>query len=596
MSQYEREGPPPHNHRVHASDSDDDEENEAFLSFSAPSAPGAITTDNIVLNATFHSQHDRNSYGQAASTNSEISALDDSLPEYPRSSASFTRHNRKDKYPMSTLSSSSSSSSGSTVTPTTATAKSNSGTTASSSNSKPSNNKWSTIGHQISFLGTGIFSTIAVQWLYYQGAASGSSMLTVFFNYIGMMSVGFIFAFQTWYADRKQRKQAMAASSGVEYNVLMTDAHDPKDASGPSLAHRKHVDEEYSEDEEEEEDFDQGEEKQRLRMHKEKDRSALSLSPSSPSKKGLEVKPHWARLHWPVIQVAVMDVIANALVTVGFFYVGSGMYQVIYSSIVIWCAILTRIFLSRKLNNVQWVAIVGVTMGLAVSAVGTVQNESPDGTVQSWLEKSFGALITLGATFLYACVYVLSDKVLSTFEPKPIPEKVCSMVGGYASLLTLVYLCVHTFPNWQTEVVDLVQSHNGNWLGILFVYPLVTISSMLHSLNYYVLLSRINNIAVGILQSLRAVLVFVMSHYMYCGISSTQCFNQWKFISAIIVIGCVTLFSFNSAPSTPAAESSTTAEMGEMVEPVALHQARHSRSASPSAASSIPMTSISSPS
>lgn len=59
------------------------------------------------------------------------------------------------------------------------------------------------------------------------------------------------------------------------------------------------------------------------------------------------------------------------------------MYQVIYSSIVIWCAILTRIFLSRKLNNVQWVAIVGVTVGLAVSAVGTVQNVSPDGAVQS---------------------------------------------------------------------------------------------------------------------------------------------------------------------------------------------------------------------
>ncbi|KAG0359257.1 hypothetical protein BG005_001101 [Podila minutissima] len=582
MSQYGREGPPPHNHRVHASDSDDDEENETFLSFSSPSVPGTTTTDNIVLNATYHSQHDGNR--QATSTHSEISALDDDLPEYPRSSASFTRRNRKDKYPPS----------GSTTPLTTATAESGSGTT------KPSNNKWSTIGHQISFLGTGIFSTIAVQWLYYQGAASGSSMLTVFFNYIGMMCVGFIFAFQTWYADRKQRKQAMAASTGVEYDILMTDAHDPKDASGPSsLVHRKHEEEEYSEDseEEEEEDFEQEEEKQRLRMHKKKKGKSASSSSSSPSAmKGSEAKPHWARLHWPVIQVAVMDVVANALVTIGFFYVGSGMYQVIYSSIVIWCAILTRIFLSRKLNNVQWVAIVGVTVGLAVSAVGTVQNVSPDGAVQSWLEKSFGALITLGATFLYACVYVLSDKVLSTFEPKPIPEKVCSMVGGYASLLTLVYLCVYTFPNWQTEVVDLVQTHDGNWLGILFVYPLLTVSSMLHSLNYYVLLSRINNIAVGILQSLRAVLVFVMSHYMYCGISSTQCFNQWKFISAIIVIGCVTLFSFNSAPSTPAAEPSTTAEMGEMVEPVALHQARHSRSASPSASSSIPMTPISSPS
>ncbi len=59
------------------------------------------------------------------------------------------------------------------------------------------------------------------------------------------------------------------------------------------------------------------------------------------------------------------------------------MYQVIYSSIVIWCAILTRIFLSRKLNNVQWVAIVGVTCGLAISAVGTVQEASPDGPVQT---------------------------------------------------------------------------------------------------------------------------------------------------------------------------------------------------------------------
>ncbi|KAF8952710.1 hypothetical protein BGZ46_003393, partial [Entomortierella lignicola] len=256
----------------------------------------------------------------------------------------------------------------------------------------------------------------------------------------------------------------------------------------------------------------------------------------------------WIRLQWPVFQVAVMDVIANALVTVGFFYVGSGMYQVIYSSIVIWCAILTRIFLGRKLNVIQWLSIFGVTLGLAISAVGTVKNESPDddGPVQSWLEKSFGAMITLGATFLYACVYVLSDKVLSTFKPTPVPEKVCSMVGGYASLLTFIYLCIYTFPNWQTEVVDVVEAHHGSKIGIFIVYPLVTISSLLHSLNYYVLLSRINNIAVGIMQSLRAVLVFVMSHYLFCGISSTQCFNEWKFVSAIVVIGCVTLFSFNS--------------------------------------------------
>ncbi|KAG0380505.1 hypothetical protein BGX24_007700 [Mortierella sp. AD032] len=420
---------------------------------------------------------------------------------------------------------------------------------------EPTYSKWSTIIHQLSFLGTGIFSTIAVQWLYYQGAASGSTMLTVFFNYIGMMSVGLVYAIQSWYADRKQRRLAAKAGGGrthVEYDVLMTEVNEMtetrhnhgnqhilqgaiiKDKLGrsrKSLEIDTHVlgpiDDSDEEDFDEEDGLD--EEKQGLR----KDRSSGfeevlamgSTNIGNSTTSAEDAKLSARRLHWPVIQVAVMDVIANAMVTVGFFYVGSG------------------------LNNIQWVAIVGVTIGLAISAVGTVQDASPDGPVQSWIEKSFGALITLAATFLYACVYVLSDKVLSTTKPTPIPEKVCSMVGGYASLLTFIYLCAHTFPNWKPEVADVIADRQGSTIGILMVYPLLIISSMLHSLNYYVLLSRINNIAVGIMQSLRAVLVFVMSHYLFCGVSSTQCFNQWKFLSAIVVIGCVTLFSFNSSPS-----------------------------------------------
>ncbi|KAG0325106.1 hypothetical protein BGZ99_001072 [Dissophora globulifera] len=436
----------------------------------------------------------------------------------------------------------------------------------------PAYSKWSTLGHQASFLAT-----------------AGTTMLTVFLNYIGMMCVGLVYAAQSWFADRRQRRQAMAASSGrtqVEYDVLTTDMnemsethfqrdenHGVKDhiqlvgnrISSGSRHHKQHHtamtaesshhqlghDHDSEEDSEDDDDLDLDEfdvERQRLRMQNNASASALSSS------SGTGEKISWAyrmRLHWPVIQVAIMDVIANALVTIGFFYVGSGMYQVIYSSIVIWCAILTRIFLSRKLNNIQWLAILGVTFGLAVSAVGTVEGMSSEngGPVQNWLQKSFGALVTLGATFLYACVYVLSDKVLSTFEPKPVPEKVCAMVGGYASLLAFVYICVYTIPNWQTEVVDVVAAHHGSWVGIGLMTPLVVISSMLHSLNYYVLLSRINSVAVGIMQSLRAVLVFVMSHYLFCGVSSTQCFNEWKFISAIVVIGCVTLFSLNSAPT-----------------------------------------------
>jgi hypothetical protein len=54
-------------------------------------------------------------------------------------------------------------------------------------------------------------------------------MLTVFFGYVGMMGVGVVYAVQSWYADRKQRRLAATAGGGpghVEYDVLMTEVNE----------------------------------------------------------------------------------------------------------------------------------------------------------------------------------------------------------------------------------------------------------------------------------------------------------------------------------------------------------------------------------
>jgi drug/metabolite transporter (DMT)-like permease len=46
------------------------------------------------------------------------------------------------------------------------------------------------------------------------------------------------------------------------------------------------------------------------------------------------------------------------------------MYQVIYSSVVIWCAILTFFIMNRTLTKLQWIAIFGTSAGLAISSLG----------------------------------------------------------------------------------------------------------------------------------------------------------------------------------------------------------------------------------
>ncbi|CAI2181167.1 10176_t:CDS:2 [Funneliformis geosporum] len=176
-----------------------------------------------------------------------------------------------------------------------------------------------------------------------------------------------------------------------------------------------------------------------------------------------------------IIAASFLDVIANFALTIGFFYVGSGMYQVIYSSVVIWCAILSFFLLGRKLSLLQSVSIVGVSVGLALSAFGINQ---------------------------------ISDRILSACTPDtrpPSPEKVCFLVG--------------------TNMF----------------------ASFIHNLAYYWLMKELGNVSTGILNSLRAIVVFGLSHFMFCHIDEGQCFNIWKGWSAIIVVGFVTIFSISKS-------------------------------------------------
>lgn len=59
------------------------------------------------------------------------------------------------------------------------------------------------------------------------------------------------------------------------------------------------------------------------------------------------------------------------------------MYQVIYSSVVIWCAVLTFLFMNRKLSILQWIAIFGTSAGLAMSSLDSMKG-SDDASEEGW--------------------------------------------------------------------------------------------------------------------------------------------------------------------------------------------------------------------
>ncbi|KAI9245523.1 hypothetical protein BDA99DRAFT_527950 [Phascolomyces articulosus] len=348
-----------------------------------------------------------------------------------------------------------------------------------------------TIFHQVSFLITGLGTTLGTQWLFYSGAATGDSYLIQLSQYTGMILVGLIIPILL----SKQKQQYTS--------VATTDDTD-------ELSNRISMDV-----------LDEDEEKPAHITEMETTSNKISDGPIQ---------------HKSVMKLALLDVISNFAVTLGFAIVSSAMYQVIYSSVVIWCAILTYFFMGRKLSKLQWLAIFGTSAGLALSSLGSFKTPDQQGATTLMT----GILLTMGGTFGYSCMYVYSDYILSKQVPAPLPARVCMTTGCYATVLSLVWIILYTLPRFNTIIhIDPNFTLSSVW-GMYFI---VMISNTTHSWNYYELIDRTGNVAIGILQGVRAVLVYIISHVWYCNTDAAQCFTVYKGSGSLLVIGCVLLFT-----------------------------------------------------
>jgi len=62
------------------------------------------------------------------------------------------------------------------------------------------------------------------------------------------------------------------------------------------------------------------------------------------------------------------------------------------------------------------------------------------------------------------------------------------------------------------------------------------LSSFLHSWSFFYLMCNEGAVNTGILQALRAVMVFITSAILYCDEQESQCYTKFKFMSTCIVV------------------------------------------------------------
>jgi drug/metabolite transporter (DMT)-like permease len=208
----------------------------------------------------------------------------------------------------------------------------------------------------------------------------------------------------------------------------------------------------------------------------------VKILPSDPDPDNLN--------HSAFFTVAVLEVLGNSTLTVGLFLIGSGvllihslkMYQVIYSSVIVFTAILSSILLRKQLSRLQWVAVIVITLGLSISALSSSTSKASN--------PILGFFVCLAGTLFLAGVYTLNEHHLSTANRNyatPTPHQQSFYVGLYSTILILIVILFVSIPS-ISELPLLRSSVISGYLSLI-------LASFGHSLAYFELVKSTGAVA-----------------------------------------------------------------------------------------------------
>eukprot|EP00026_Physarum_polycephalum_P008387 Phypoly_transcript_08469.p1 GENE.Phypoly_transcript_08469~~Phypoly_transcript_08469.p1 ORF type:complete len:242 (+),score=35.14 Phypoly_transcript_08469:73-798(+) len=104
--------------------------------------------------------------------------------------------------------------------------------------------------------------------------------------------------------------------------------------------------------------------------------------------------------------LVVAEILASQLSMIAFALIGSGLHQVLYSSIILFTALVSAFILHKKIYNTQWVALILLTSGLMLSAGRVNTNEVP-------VE---GIFYLFASTFIFALTSSFSEVIIQKFK------------------------------------------------------------------------------------------------------------------------------------------------------------------------------------
>ena len=242
------------------------------------------------------------------------------------------------------------------------------------------------------------------------------------------------------------------------------------------------------------------------------------------------------KIQWTTIVIlSSVDILSQYLNFSGLVNAGSLIFTVIYSSVTVYTAIFSYVFLNRQLHSMQWIAVFLIMLGLIFGGRGAAELGGRD--------VSLGVIQIFIGSMFHSLTYILSEFLLKNASEPIAPEMLSTLMGLGGFIVFSLWQIIYTFPNFQVLVVDSIASKHGNIHVITFTVIILIVVNFIHAICFFNLLEIVGSTTTGVLKGVQSVLVFGISHFAFCSFQKSQCFTPEKGVSLFIVVFGVLLYS-----------------------------------------------------
>ena len=240
---------------------------------------------------------------------------------------------------------------------------------------------------------------------------------------------------------------------------------------------------------------------------------------------------------WIIGIPTILDLFATACGTTGLLYTNVSVYQMLRGAMLVWTAILSIIFLRRRLTLLNYGGIALCVLGIALVGIANILSER---NPSSRSDTVFGILIILLGQVLQAGQVVIEEFLLQDLQMSSVRVVAWEGLFGVMQCLFFVFPIIYFLPGrdggHMEDVVDAFYMVTHSWAvaGVLLADMTMMLFYNIFGMEVTDSLSAVHRV---VIETLRTLCVWIADLFIYYLLSGGKLGEAWTKYSFLQLVG-----------------------------------------------------------